>query len=473
MSFVSSTPLGLVLFVLILMLGPKRGLWVLFAAMPFGATAVLLAKGGGSVLLLDLCVLGYVLATFIRVHLSSFWAALLPGRAGFPLWLLVSFAVLGAWFLPQVFAGKSSVYSVTSVDGRAMIDLIPLTMSGTHVVQTGRLLLGWLLFLAITATDWKVLDQAIVLRAVVVASCAHLAMSLLDWMTAPMGLAYLLDPLRTISQAVLVDQHFGSVRRLIGGYTEPASFGLYTMGLYGFWLSVYFGKMHVSGSGVWVLALAVLAIRSTSTATIANLLVFTICFVLWQGRQIATRPVWANLWAVTIAALPLVIAAGAVLMAYSAIAQMLADELFWDKAVSISGQERFRWNRQALINLKDSYGLGLGLGSVRASGWGFAVLGNLGLPGAIFFAWFLIKVFWPPIGMASSQNPLLETISALRCGAAAILLQSVMTTPYPNLGLPFFAMCGLAAALGRAGQMTRPNTGSWPRQSEWQVKGAA
>lgn len=466
-SFVPSTPFGFGLFLLILVLGPKRGLWVLFLAMPFGATAVFSASGIGNVVLLDFCAVAYVLATSLRMYFDEFAGAVWYGRPGFALFQLCVIAILGAYFLPRVFAGQIQVFSIQTLDGRRFIELAYLMPSGAQAAQLARLLLGAAVFFALTTVPWHRQDWYQMARAVIVASCAHVLVSLVDWISFPLGLAHLLDPLRTIFQAILVDQHFGSVRRIIGGHTEPASFGIYTIGLFAFWLRVWFGKTQIPGAGWFLLAMVVLALRSTSSATIANLLVFSSLIVLWHWRQLASNQTWVTTYVAVLAVLPVIVMGSLALFEYSAAAQSLADALFLDKFGSTSGKERFSWNRQAVANFIESYGLGLGIGSVRASGWGFAVLGNLGLPGALAFGWFLVGALRRRPPVIGPGDPAMDVAGGLRCACLAVLLQSVLTTPYPNLGLPFFTMCGLAVALDQASRNMQVRVAPSMHSAQW------
>jgi hypothetical protein len=57
-----------------------------------------------------------------------------------------------------------------------------------------------------------------------------------------------------------------------------------------------------------------------------------------------------------------------------------------NKSTSSSGLERTYWNLKSLQGFVDTSGLGIGLGSSRASSWPIAVLSQLGLLGALMMA---------------------------------------------------------------------------------------
>jgi hypothetical protein len=56
-----------------------------------------------------------------------------------------------------------------------------------------------------------------------------------------------------------------------------------------------------------------------------------------------------------------------------------------NKVASTSGEERAYWNYRSLQSLYDTAGLGIGLGSSRASSWIIAVLSQLGIAGSLMF----------------------------------------------------------------------------------------
>ena len=68
------------------------------------------------------------------------------------------------------------------------------------------------------------------------------------------------------------------------------------------------------------------------------------------------------------------------------------DSTVGGKVHSRSGIERATWNWQAWSNFVDTYDLGVGLGSARASSFPLVVLSNRGLPGGLMFSAFLWRL---------------------------------------------------------------------------------
>src|SRR5262249_29160891 len=72
----------------------------------------------------------------------------------------------------------------------------------------------------------------------------------------------------------------------------------------------------------------------------------------------------------------------------------LLDTIVFSKMSSGSGIERSTWNSQALQNFLDTFGFGVGNGSVRASSFPVAVVASLGFPGALTYGVFLLMVWF-------------------------------------------------------------------------------
>jgi hypothetical protein len=123
----------------------------------------------------------------------------------------------------------------------------------------------------------------------------------------------------------------------------------------------------------------------------------------------------------------------------------VVDATIFDKMSSSSGVEREKWSAQALVNFADTHGLGAGAGSVRASSFPIAVLGNIGVFGALTYGVFLLQLFvrrrdqWRHAFPAACQR-------AARWACLAQLIGASVAGSFIDLGLPFFVFAGLACA---------------------------
>ena len=125
------------------------------------------------------------------------------------------------------------------------------------------------------------------------------------------------------------------------------------------------------------------------------------------------------------------------------------------KLSSQSGVERSRWNQQALINTADTAGLGGGVGSVRASSFPIAVLGNIGVIGGLIYGTFLVAVLIPHRRGWSEPFPR-ACQSAARWACFAQLAAASVAGSFIDLSLPFFVFAGLSCTLPEPAPSRRP-----------------
>jgi hypothetical protein len=121
------------------------------------------------------------------------------------------------------------------------------------------------------------------------------------------------------------------------------------------------------------------------------------------------------------------------------------DKTVVNKLASASGVERGLWNQQAVANFSDTHSLGAGVGSVRASSFPVAVLGNIGVIGAIAYGGFLFAVLFRRKNRWTEPYPA-ACQSAARWACFAQLLGASVAGSFIDLGLPFFVFAGLACA---------------------------
>jgi hypothetical protein len=75
-----------------------------------------------------------------------------------------------------------------------------------------------------------------------------------------------------------------------------------------------------------------------------------------------------------------------------------------DKKETQSYRDRAMTNAAALDTLSDTYDMGAGWGSVRASGLIYTLLGNIGVPGGILFVAVYLSLFVPLCGRSTRAN---------------------------------------------------------------------
>lgn len=127
-----------------------------------------------------------------------------------------------------------------------------------------------------------------------------------------------------------------------------------------------------------------------------------------------------------------------------------------------SGVERIAWNRQALVNFVETYGLGAGVGSVRASSFLAAVPGSIGVFGVVCYGAFLFLALLQP--RPPLPDPVEDAVrSAARMACFSLLVAASIAGSFIDLGLTFFALAAVATA-GRpeAAAAARVLGPAWP-----------
>ncbi|WP_428926310.1 hypothetical protein [Marinibacterium sp. SX1] len=454
MEIVPSTFLALAAIATLLAVGPYRGLWAFVGLAPFGAAAALNlpALGGATIgqLELTLCVV-LLIAAASPGGPDRLLGTLRPGQPGFWLLLVILYGVLSAAFFPRVFSGATDIFGLSRDVNEDRIISIPLRPNSGNITQSFYMLLSAACFLAV-ATLYRVRpDEGAVLKAMVVCTSLNFGLGLVDVLSSFVGLPDLMDPIRTANYAMATQHTMAGIKRMVGGMPEASAFGAFSVVLLGFWLHYW----TVAPRSRLVTAMFAMTgfcvLRSTSSGAyvaLIGLLGLYSCWLLWVAargafsRRVAGLLVWMIIgtWLLGVA-----IATGYQLV--PAVTEFLDDTLL-NKLASDSGVERMSWNVQALRNFTDTWMIGAGLGSVRASNWLVSCLGSLGLIGTAAYLAFLASMFRAPAHSGNTRRD--HVIQALKVACLAQIVAAMPTAATPNLGTIFFVLAGLVVGLSRS-----------------------
>jgi len=477
MEIVATSFLAFALVIALAVQGPFRGMWLFMAATAFGAAAAfnMPALGGASILVADIA----ALTMFALVLLHRGGAAMIAGSArvgqpGFWLMLLIVLSIVVTLICPILFRGATEVFSLSrDLDDEGIVR-IPLGPSTGNLTQLFRLLLGGAIFFAL-ATVFRVRpDARVVLTAVAVTTTLNAALGWADVLTHAVGLPELLDTIRSANYAMLDAATMGGLKRMVGGFPEASSYGYFSLGLFAFWLQLWFGAPgHATRPTRIMLALsAVSVLRSTSSAAYVAILALVAVLVLAAAaanlrRQVSRRAV-VIAFGLTVST---ILGGLGLVLAYQLMpqVQVFFDNVLLQKMEGDSGVERMSWNAQAFRNFLDTFGLGAGLGSVRGSSWLMATLASIGVAGTALYLAFILSVLLGGAGRGGGDERA-AVIRALRAGCLGLVLSSLLTGATPDLGLIFFAFMGLAAGLAR-GAVLAGETGPSRPPSHWRRNG--
>ncbi len=420
-------------------------LYVQLALCLFGATAAigLPALGGASISPAVLFLPFLVLRAARERGLGRFLSEL--PRAGVWLLLLTCWGLLSAALLPRWFAGETQILTVDRGSADLRVMLYQLRPVSGNMTQAGYLLGSLLTFLA-GRSLLRNREQLLAARdAVLLLAGLNVAAALLNLAEYYLGVPSLLPYLRTAGYSVFEAYEEAGLVRIQGTFAETSAFSAFTLPLFAFATNCWLYGVRPRLSGLLALASLSLLLVSTSGTAYAGLLSYLAVLgggLVWAwlaGRGVPRR---GELLA--LAGVVGVIACCALLFEPRFVHRIgdFFELTLLNKLQSSSGVERSSWNQQALQNFLDTGGVGVGLGSARASSFPLVLLSNLGILGVVFFLGFLREVFRRREGRYEPD----ATTRAGRHAAIATLVGSAISGTVFDLGIAFYLFAAVASA---------------------------
>lgn len=414
----------------------------LLGSMAFGATSIgtLGALGGATPLIYTLFCLILLAAAVAHPHV---WrqVGLLFGQFR-TVWLvlaLILYTGMGAILLPRLFAGQTSVFLASHTKGGVYEQ--PLAPSSANITQAGYFILGCLVFFAVClllrrGTRLRNLGQGYFLLSSLIA-----AFGMIDLVAKLAGAGDILMPIRTASYEMLTDVHEAGFARIVGAYPEASSFGGAALaGLafaYGYWRET--SSEYALCLGLLLLALLLLSTSSTAYAGLA-IVSLPVAFSVTKSF-LASRVSVQDMFIVTMSVLLLIVvmALGIFQPHVFDPVTRLFDNTVLSKMQSSSGQERMYWNTKAIQSFFDTMGLGVGIGSSRASSWPIALLSQMGLPGTLATI-TLVGVLARSLHDMRSRldRESFATLAGIRSSALAGLVGAGISSGSADPGVSFF-----------------------------------
>ena len=413
-----------------------------------GSAAALLL-GGANVQPAHLFLLFVVSATlFWRRMSTQVLGALRIPEPGFWLLCLVLYGLASSYVMPRLFAGQTFIVPLGSSEHLITSDgVVPLGPVSSNLTQSIYMIGDLVCFIVFVAIGSTVAGVETLAKALIAYAIANICFGLLDMITAATGTAELLGFIRNAQYTFHDEEMIGSMRRIIGAWPEASAFAGMTLGPCAFtgmlWLS---GRKPFVTGPLALISLLFVVLSTSSTGLVGAVVVVALlyatallrCSTRWQDRYSAA----------TVIAGPLLIAMLVmVTMSVGGIAESIydyVDTLVLSKSVSDSGMQRASWNAYALRNFFESSGFGVGLGTNRTSSFALAVLSNVGIPGAVFYALFMASVF--SAGRGSPRDAVSDVRTAARVACLCLLVGSFIAGPTVDQGLLFYVFAACACA---------------------------
>ncbi|HUN98211.1 MAG TPA: hypothetical protein VMU69_18495 [Bradyrhizobium sp.] len=284
-------------------------------------------------------------------------------------------------------------------------------------------------------------------RALLACAAANIFLAFLDIGTYATGTSWLLDFMRNAQYALHFDDEVTGMKRIVGSFTEASSFARSTLGLTAFTGTLWVcGRSPALTGPLAAISLTLVVLSTSSTGLAGAPLVLLIVYVtaaMRSGFQLSHPYRSAAVLCAPLVAIAVVLA---ILLndTAAAIVRNYLDVLIFNKSTSDSGVEREMWNTFALQNFFDSYGIGVGLGTSRASSFPLALLSNVGVAGTLFYLLFIGTAFLGRRGTPMSGPS--DVRLAARNACLGLIIGDTFAAPTVEQGLFFYILVGMACA---------------------------
>ena len=381
-------------------------------------------------------------------------------------WLLVYcvYAAATSLVLPRIFAGRINVVTLA----HASAGFIPLAFTSQNITQALYILATAATAVAVTSASTRARFSEMIVSAVLWTSLAHVVSGYVDLLASGLHVQGLFDVVRNGAYAQL-DQNEGGFHRISGMTPEPSSYAGLAATFLVFTTELWLRGIRPRFAGtVSLLLISVLILSTSSTAylSLVSLAVLIVLRLTLFPGSISTRKV------ASICMLAALGGTGVILIAlldprYANQALTILGEMTFAKSSSSSGIERGIWARQGWDAFLASRGLGIGIGSFRASGIFTAILGAIGPAGLLLLGGYLLIILRPGRRNTFWTSGRHETNIGVVCSWAAIFVMIpaslLAVSADPGTLFAFFA----GASAGLRGQPALASDGSdAPRRSE-------
>lgn len=450
MSFEWIGAAGFVAGALCLLHGRRLAIFVFLVSTLFGAAAasVLTALGSANLPPSHL-LLGFLMLIAMRgVHLRHALSAFAPSRAGVWLLLTLAYAIILVLFMPRIMAGATDVFSIArGENGVADLVLTPLAPASGNLTQTAYFIGDVACFAIFFAFARDRAGKRWMADALLFCGCVNILFAALDYVTFFTQTGDYLAFMRNATYRIHDTAEVVGLKRLIGSFTEASAFASMTLTLFAFCVTLWLNGYRPAFAGPLAFVLLLALILSTSTTAYVCLVIYlALVFTGSIWRALKGNAGRIRLQALIVTPLLICLALGAISLNASladGIGEML-DQLVFQKGTTDSAVERGSWNIQALVNFVDSHGIGLGLGSVRASSSIVAALATMGIFGTLTYGWFVLRCLRAPREELHPESRAIREAAASAC--LALFISGAISGTTIDLGLIFFACAGLAAA---------------------------
>jgi len=390
--------------------------------------AAAVSLGGASVNVADLYYL--IVAAYVTISFFASGNLQVSRSVRLPLAICV-YAIFATLILPQVFAGKVLVFSVSGESGvrvssRYLASLVPLHFSMSNISQLFYTL-AVMVYVILFAHEARRRGAAVLERILVLATLSHAAMSLAEAVGLDLSFLRTAD-YRDLGQASVL----GS-RRIVGMFAEASTAGVFSSASL-----AYFAFRFLASSRPlhFVLAsiMAALTLATLSSTAFAGLAAFAAFLVVRSVFAQKTKSRGKRLLLLAVF-LVLVLLGFLLFSGDGSRATDFLTRLVLDKGASRSGLERAAWTVHGWQLFKATYGLGVGAGSTIANSLLIVWLANFGLIGTVLYLLLVARALPGRGRVETAAEP--SIYPAALAGFCTLLGAMMASHTLPNLQISF------------------------------------
>lgn len=362
--------------------------------------------------------------------------------AGFWLGVAVAWGLVGAILFPRLLAETMQILIVDRESVQQAAQKVWLRPVSGNITQAGYAVGNLLTFFAARSllSHKARLDSfrdAVLLLAAL--NCTAAVVNLAEY---HLGLPPILEYVRTGYKVYGTYEAAGTgLVRIHGTFPETSMFSAFTLPLFAFTFSLWLSGVRPAYSGAVAAGSIVFLLISTSGTAYVGLGAYLCCMgfiILRRGRRASKH--LGKLSLIGLVAVTAGVAAFVFEFEGIERVERVFQATVLNKMDSESGADRAMWNRQAWSNFLDSYGLGIGLGSARASSFPLVLLSNLGVIGTFAYGFFVKHVLAGP-----AADPVIEPLQrASRQAVLAALISASVSGTVFELGVVFYVLAAAA-----------------------------
>lgn len=413
----------------------------------FGCTLALGLPGGIGIMPAQLFLVFFVMRAFNLAGGKQITSAFSLDKPGF--WLLCTclWGVVGAILLPRLLRGSTLVFPVDrTVVGEVLLQpLGPVSGNLSQAVYCigDVVIYGCMYALLKYRGAYRALATGIFLL-----TFFDVLAGLIDVGTHAVGLD-VMSVIKTAQYADMSGEEMGGLVRITGTFSEASAFSSFTLPLFVFCLNLWLVGYRPKLAGALAIAAGTLLLLSTSGTAYVGLGAYMVVQLFSRPGRVARgadarkRRMWI------MAACAGLLGVLYVVIFLPSVANAVMDFVnltVLGKADSSSGLERMSWNMQGVNNFLDTYGIGVGLGSIRTSSFLVVVLANLGVVGVVCYGLFLGKSLFAPLPTHYPHTERAVCLAARHSMIATLIVASVAAGVF-ELGSCFYLFAAAAAAL--------------------------